>query len=315
VARRLLIVGSEGFVGRRLMAAFAAAGDEVFGADRAVPEGDSRRISCDITDPAQVEALIARAGPLDGVFHLAAISHVGEAMGDPARVMRVNVEGTLHVAEALLRRCPKARLIFASTAQVYGPPRELPVTEAHPLAPANPYAISKAAADALLGYLHKARGLDVVRLRLYNHSGPGQSPDFVLPSFARQIARIEAGLQPPVMRVGNLDVRRDFTHIDDIVRAYAAALDRGRAGEVYNVCSGVGRSIREALDWMIAHSGRAIAVETDPDRLRPVEVTDDCGDAARFTAHTGWNPEKDFDELLLDLLEDWRKRIIELIEG
>ena len=156
---------------------------------------------------------------LTHVFHLAGVAFVPEATRDPIRAFDINLNGTVRIADAMRSQTPEARLLFAGSSGVYGAPQTVPITEAHALAPQSPYDISKSAADHYLGYVHKAEEFQVLRMRVFNHSGPGQSEDFVLPSFARQVARIEAGLDPPIIRVGNLSARRDFCHVADVVRA------------------------------------------------------------------------------------------------
>jgi GDP-4-dehydro-6-deoxy-D-mannose reductase len=184
----------------------------------------------------------------------------------------------------------------------------LPVDEAHPLQPLDPYGISKAAADQYCAFMYAAAGLDVVRLRPFNHSGPGQPPEYALPAFARQIVQAERGETEPVVRVGNLDARRDFLHVGDVVRAYECAALQGRAGEVYNVCSGSAFALHEALDRLIALAKCEVRVETDPERLRPTDVPEIRGSHERLTADTGWRPEISFDALLEDLLRWWRQQ-------
>ena len=191
---------------------------------------------------------------------------------------------------------------------MYGPPTELPIREEHPLNPQNPYAISKAAADSYCAYYHKSTGYAVVRMRPFNHSGPGQSDQFVLSSFARQIARAEAGLSEPIVRVGNLDARRDFLHVDDVVRAYELAALEGIPGEAYNIASGKAVSIRDALQMLLGMATTELAVEPASERLRPVEVPEISGSAEKLESATGWQPQKTVETLLADVLDYWRAR-------
>ena len=316
---RALITGANGFVGKVLAAHLCAQGWEVRCSDIAVPPGDDAWRTCDVSRRDTVEQLLEWGGPLTHVFHLAAVTFVPEAGRDPARTFEINLLGTVHLARALLERLPHARLVYIGSAEVYGVPEHLPITEGHPLAPANPYAISKAAADQYCAWLHQSAGLDVVRMRPFNHSGPGQSDRFVLSSFAHQIARIEsrggfskrsqpppeAG-QPLALRVGNLQSRRDFSHVDDVVRAYEQAALNGVAGDAYNVCSGRPVAIQEALDRLLAMSTAPIQVDPDPERLRTADVTEAWGSCEKLRAHTGWQHEKGLDDVLADLLAYWR---------
>jgi GDP-4-dehydro-6-deoxy-D-mannose reductase len=193
----------------------------------------------------------------------------------------------------------------------YGAPQpdELPQTEESPLRPNNPYAVSKVAQDFLGLQYYLAYGLPVVRVRPFNHTGPGQSPRFVVPAFASQIARIEAGLQEPVMRVGNLDAARDFSDVRDIVRGYHLAVTKGEPGEVYNLASGRPQSVRGLLETLLGYSQVKIRVEIDPERYRPVDVPVAYGSAEKFRQRTGWMPQIPFEQTLRDTLEYWRGQV------
>jgi GDP-4-dehydro-6-deoxy-D-mannose reductase len=203
------------------------------------------------------------------------------------------------------------QIVVAGSAEEYGDTARwrAPLAEQDALRPVNPYAVSKAAQDLLGLSYHLAHGMRVVRLRLFNHIGPGQRPGFVLTDFARQIARIEAGTQPPRLLVGNLAARRDFLDVRDVARAYLLAIERGRPGAVYNVGSGQARSIQEVLDALLAHSNAQIAVEHDPARARPADIPLLLADAGAFRAATGWRPEIPFERSVVDILDDWRQRV------
>ena len=285
-----LVTGSEGFVGRLLCRRLAEAGWNVRGVDRHVSPGTPRSVACDLTDPAQVDELLEATPSPTHIFHLAGLTYVPESIEHPWQAMEANVAGTIHLARALIRRVPGARLLHVSTSEVYGPPLRLPVDEAHPLAPANPYSISKAAAEQYCGFLAARGELEIIRLRPFNHSGPGQSPRFVLSSFARQIAEIETGRAQPVLRVGNLSAARDFSHVQDVLDAYEAVATRGHAGEVYNICSGRSRTIQQAVDRLLAQARVPIDVAVDPDRYRPEIVPEVCGSHQKLTRDTGWEP-------------------------
>lgn len=309
---RALVTGAAGFVGRRFCSYLSSRRWEVVGSDfwgTNPPPECCDWLRCDITSDTETAGLLKQAGALTHVFHLAALTFVPDSARDPAATFEVNVEGTTHIARGIMTHTPAARLILISSADIYGPPRFLPITETHPLQPGNPYAQSKEKAEEYCNRLSAAGRLDLVTLRPFNHTGPGQSEKFVLPSFARQIARIEAGAQPPVMRVGNLDAARDFSHVDDVIRAYELAALRGAAGETYNVCSGASVRVGDALERLRGMSQVEITVETDPARVRPVEVTEVRGSYEKLAAATGWRPEISFDRLLEDLLEYWRGRV------
>ena len=303
-----LVTGADGFVGGILTAHLQSAGWRVSGTTRFPDEVHPERIVCDICDPEQVKNVLNQTPEITHVFHLAALTHVPNSVQNPALAMRINVEGTIHIAQMVRKRFPEARLLLVSSSEVYGPPQRLPQTEDHPLNPKNPYAISKAAADLFGRFLFESEGADIMRVRPFNHTGPGQSDQFVLASFARQIARIEGGGIEPVIHVGNLDVSRDFLHVRDVVRAYERLAVDGRAGEAYNVCSGQPRTIREALEGLLALSESDIRIEVDPARLRPVDVREVRGSHQKLTDDTGWKPERSFADLLAELLSYWREK-------
>jgi GDP-4-dehydro-6-deoxy-D-mannose reductase len=247
----------------------------------------------------------------DVIFHLAAQSFVPSSFADPWDTLENNIRSQLNILEAVRWLGRAARVLVIGSNEEYGSPRpeELPLTEESPLRPSSPYAVSKVAQDFLGLQYHLAYGVDVVRLRPFNHTGPGQSPRFVVPAFASQVARIEAGLQEPVMRVGNLDVARDFTDVRDIVRAYYLAATRAEPGEVYNLASGRPQSVRGLLETLLSLSTAEIRVEVDPDRYRPADTPVAYGSAERFHRQTGWEPEIPFEQTLRDVLEYWREQV------
>ena len=303
--QRAIITGATGFAGRLLTAFLRGRGWEVTPCGYP-PEPDA--LPCDVRDKDALRAVFDAAGEVSHVFHLAAIASVPQSIREPSLTFSVNVLGTLSLIEAIRERAPEARLLFVSTGEVYGHPRELPMTESHPLNPNNPYAVSKAAADQYCAFLSKTEALDIVRVRPFNHSGPGQTDAYVLSSFARQIACIEAGKTEPVMRVGNLEARRDFLHVDDVLRAYELTALRGKAGEAYNICSGKAVRIQDALDLLLDMAQVAIEVREDPERMRPSEVPEVRGSLEALHRQTGWQPEIPIETLLQVLLDDWRLR-------
>lgn len=307
---RALLTGANGFVGQWLACHLHESGWDVLESDRTTLDaGNDNCRESDISDPKQVRDLADWAWPVDAVFHLAAKTFVPDSHTDPAPVWRVNVEGTMHLLSAFRRGEPPPRFIFVSSAEIYGPPRQLPITEDHSIEPVNPYALSKAAADHFARYACDTLGQPVIRARPFNHSGPGQSDQFVLSSFARQLAEIEAGKRDTILRVGNLAAARDFTHVADVVRAYTLLAEHGRPGEAYNICSGRAITIQAALDTLLAESGLDVRIETDPARMRPVDVAEVRGSHEKITAATSWQPEKTFEDIARDLLAYWRERV------
>jgi GDP-4-dehydro-6-deoxy-D-mannose reductase len=299
---RAVVTGGLGFVGRHLVEHLHAAGDEVITVDRS---GDD---PVDITDAAAVHAAITGAAP-DAVYHLAGWADVGASWRDPVGVLRVNAEGTLHV----LRACEAAevhRVVAVASADVYGivTEAELPLTELSPLRPTSPYAASKAAADALALQAFLGHGLGVIRVRPFNHLGPGQSEQFVAPALAARIARAERD-STDTIPVGNLTARRDVTDVRDVVRAYRLLVERGEPGEVYNLCSGRDTSIQQLADLLVALADRPITLAPDPGLLRPVDLPVLRGDASKLRAATGWAPEIPLEQTLADLLDDMRTRV------
>ena len=298
---KALVTGASGFVGRHLVAHLQASGDDVVGVDRAAG-------GVDITDAAALERLLAEVKP-DVIYHLAGWADVGGSWKEPVQAFRVNAEGTLNVLCAATEAGVE-RVLAVSSADVYGivSPSELPLTEDSPLRPASPYAASKVAADYLGLQAWLGRKLPVLRVRAFNHLGPGQTDKFVAPAFASRVARaeLEGG---DVLTVGDLSARRDFTDVRDVVRAYRLLVEHGEPGEVYNVCSGVDLAIQDIADQLVAQATVSLRLEVDPDLLRPVELPVLRGSHDRLTRTTGWEPEIPISQTLTDLLEDWRVRL------
>jgi len=294
---RVLVTGVSGFLGPHLARHLQARGHAVAGTYLGPPPAleQVELLRADLLEEAAVDEAVAALAP-EVVVHLAGLSHVGESWVRMADYFRVNVLGTENVLRAALRA--GARVVLASSAEVYGrvPESEQPIGEERPLEPSTPYALTKAAGERL------ALGSAGSVVRTFNMVGPGQSPNFALPAFATQLARIAAGRQPPVLRVGNLAARRDFVHVEDAAEGYVCVAERGAAGGIYNLASGRAASIDEALRRLMAVSGVEARVEPDPDRLRPVDLPLLCGDARRLRA-LGWSPRRSLDEALRDL---WR---------
>jgi len=254
-----------------------------------------------------VAEAVGRFAP-DAVVHLAAISSVARSRREADLTYRVNFLGSRAVLEAVRSRAPRARVLLVGSGDVYGtaPPGAPPFRESDPLRPGSPYARAKACAD-LLGGHHARCGLDVVRVRSFSHSGPGQADAFVASSFARQLAEIGAGRREAVLRVGNLESVRDFLDVDDVVEAYPRLLSPRVPAGVYNVASGRGWRIGELLDRLIGHARVAPEVRVDAARVRPTDHS--VGDATRLRETSGWQPRIDFGDTLARLLDDWRSRV------
>ena len=313
---RVLITGIGGFAGSHLAEYCLARSDqEVFGLLRSPASpghardlvGRVRLIGADMRDASQVEQAVAAVRP-ELVFHLAGQSFVPASFDDPYGTLLDNAGGQLHLIRAILRHAPSARLLVVGSCLEYGMvrPDENPVNEKVPLRPADPYAVSKVTQD-LMGYQYFAsNGLQVVRVRPFNHTGPRQRDDFVASRFARQIAEIEAKQRTPEIEVGNMSAVRDFTDVRDMARAYFLAATRGVPGEVYNIGSGVGRRVDEVLRTLAAFSSIHFTIREDPERLRPPDVPSLVCDATRFRTQTGWEPQFPFERTMNDLLDYWR---------
>lgn len=314
---RALITGVNGFVGGHLAERLVdLPGWEVWGLPRqrdlalAHLRDHVRLVCADLRDRDETAQAIAQAQP-QVVFHLASQPFVPESFRDPATTLSTNILAQLNVVLALIDQHINARVLAVGTVEEYGliQPEHLPLHEDTPLRPVSPYGVSKVAQGMLALQYHLSHGLDVVRVRSFTHIGPRQSDRFVAASFARQIARIEQGLQPPVIKVGNLSAQRDFTDVRDIVEAYILAVERGESGQVYNIGSGRPVMIRALLDMLLAASSATVAVQQDPERMRPIDVPLVVCDPRRFHTRTGWQPRIPLEQTLRDILEDWRVRV------
>jgi GDP-4-dehydro-6-deoxy-D-mannose reductase len=295
---RVLVTGANGFLGRHLVGALAARGDEpvAVSLERGPLPADVPFHQVDVRDRSAFGAAVADVDP-DSVVHLAALSHVGESWKRMDEYFAINVLGTENALAAARGR----RFLFASSAEVYGcvPESEQPISEERLLAPRSPYALTKAAAERLA----LAAGATVVRM--FNLVGSGQTTNFALPSFAAQLAAIASGGREAVLRVGNLEAKRDFVAVDDAVAGLLRLIDRGAEATAYNLASGHALSVREALDRLLTVTGIAARVEIDPQRVRPLDVPLLCGDNARLRA-LGWEPRLAVDEALAELWSEAR---------
>lgn len=306
---RVLITGASGLAGGHLALACAEAGDEVLGVSRSgrTRAGSGRAV--DLGDADRVGAVLSDFAP-DVVYHLAALSSVGRSWEDPVRTVQDNVRTAAVLLEALRLHAPGARVVWASSCEVYGAADELPIPETAPLKPANPYAVSKVAGDLLAGVYAEAHRLPIIRVRPFNHAGPGQRPIFLLSSLAQQGAQARlAGAERIEIVTGNADTRRDFTDVRDVVAAYRLLADRGSPG-IYNVCTGRSVSAGEQVELLAELMAPIEVVHTvDPARVRAHEVMDLRGSPARIRAAVGWEPRIPLRETMRDTLAWWEREL------
>lgn len=311
--QRALVTGCNGFVGRTLVARLQAGGFEVRGVDRTeTGEGlpDSKYLSGDLTDAAFVAGAID-AEKTDCIVHLAAQASVKKSFDDPVGTLSDGTLPALHILEHLRHTGTKARVLMVGSADEYGISEleRMPIPETHAVNPTSPYALAKSIQNQY-GVMYRALyGVDTVMTRSFNHTGPGQRDDFVLASFARQVAEIKRGKRKPVMDVGDLDVRRDFLDVRDVCDAYVVLLTKGRSGETYNVCSGTSYRIRDLLDRMCALAGVEVSIRVDKARLRPVDMRELRGDPSKMREHTGWSAKIPIEDTLQSMLEDWDRKL------
>lgn len=312
--KRALITGISGFVGGYLGEQLLSEGWELHGT--CFGDGDRVRkgLRCvlhemNLCDEKNVRQVIANVKP-DCVFHLAAQSSAALSWKKPRLTMDINLGGAINLLEAVRECCPDCSLLLIGSSEEYGAisAHTPKVDENYPLNPTNPYAVSKMAQERLGALYAKAYGMKIMMTRAFNHIGPGQSEQFVVPSFARQIAGIEKGLQPPVLKAGNLQAKRDFTDVRDVVRAYTALSRQGTPGESYNIGSGCSHSIQSILDRLIALSSAKVRIETDPERLRPSDTPEIVCDSSKLAQATGWTPVIPLEQSLKDILAYYRNQ-------
>jgi len=319
---RSLITGIGGFAGGHLANALLERGDEVAGIDQVAGprlEAIRDRVAFTAGDIRDADAVRTAAAGFDPevIFHLAAMSHVGRAWTQRRETLEINVVGTSAVLEVAAELNPKPTVVLASTGQVYGPapPDSRPLTENDPTHPQSPYAVSKLCAEVLARQAWEAEGVPTVILRTFNYTGPWQSPSFVCSDFARQVAWAEAGLSEPHMSVGNLEARRDFSDVRDIIDGYLLAAQDGRPGEAYNLASGEAVPIAAVLEHLRGAVDIDIDVHEDADRKRSIDLAALRGDATRAREELGWKPRFGFEETLDSVLEFWRKQAASAKEG
>ncbi len=317
MSTRVLITGATGFAGSWLAETLLAQpGLQLFGVSLSArwPEscshlaGKVELLPCDLCRRDAVEQVLRQVQP-EQVYHLAGYPHVGKSFKEPDAAWAGNLAGSRSLFDAVLRWGGRPRILSVSSGQIYGEPRSPGETlhEDSPLRPSSPYATSKAAMD-LLGFQYAAaEKLSIVRARPFNHLGPRQSPDFAVPSFARQLAEIAAGVRPPVLETGDLSAERDLTDVRDVVSAYVLLMERGRSGEAYNVASGVSRSMRSVLDELIRLAGVKVELRVREDLLRPAEPLRMNVGTDKLRAETGWRPRHSLEQTLRDILDSWSR--------
>ncbi len=314
---RALITGINGFVGGHLAEHLLDIGQyEVSGVARqpvlSLPQLHERvtLYSADLSDLSQVRNVLEASRP-DVIFHLAGQANVQRSFQDASGTLETNIFVQLRLFDALITLGMRPLILITSSNEIYGHvrPEDLPLDENTPFRPVSPYAVSKATQDLLAYQYYVSHQLRTIRLRPFNHIGPRQEEAYVASAFAAQIARIEAGQQPPILRVGNLAAERDFSDVRDMVRAYGLAANHAEPGSAYNIGSGQPISIRWLLDTLIEHSHVPIQVELDPARMRPADVPLVIADSRRFRQVTGWAPQIPLQQTLLDILSYWREKV------
>ncbi len=308
---KALVTGCNGFVGRSLVERLVAAGHEVWGADRIEGDGPFPGRKCltgDLADEGFVENMIAEVSPAC-IVHLAAQASVRKSFDDPARTLTDNTRPALNILNHLRKTGSRARVLLVGSAEEYGTvdASQLPLAESAPANPESPYALAKAIQNHYGRMFARLYEVDAVMTRSFNHTGPGQTDTYVLPSFARQVAAIRRGERSDVIEVGNLEVRRDFLDIRDVCDAYVVLIKKGRTGETYNVCTGNSYRIGDMLRDLCEIAGVNLTIRVDAERMRPVDMPELRGDPAKITAHTGWRARHSVREMLESLLAYWDK--------
>lgn len=316
--KKILITGITGFAGSHLTELLLKRKYRIFGTVR--PRSKTENIDhlrhkiklfdADILDSHSVYEVVKTAKP-DYIFHLAAQSFVPTSWASPANTLETNVVGAVHLFEAARKLEVNPVIQLACSSEEYGlvKKEELPIKEENPLRPLSPYAVSKVAMD-MLGYQYfRSYKLKIIRTRAFNHTGPRRGESFVCSNFAKQIAEIEKGKREPILLVGNLEAKRDFSDVRDIVRGYLLAVQKGEPGEVYNICSEKARSINQMLEMLLSMSKTKVKIKKDPARMRPSDVLILEGDCSKFKRKTGWKAKVSFEKTLRDLLDYWRERV------
>lgn len=314
--KKVLITGASGFVGGYLAEHLLEKGDtDIYGTyltqdskEHSPVNGKIHFLQVDLSSKQETHTLIERVRP-DEVYHLAAMASVAASFKDPAGTFHANVDAELNVFESLREEnLLETRVLITSSAEVYGyvTPQDLPVDENTPLRPANPYSVSKIAQDFLGFQYNLSYHIPIIRVRPFNHVGPRQATGYVVADFAKQVALIEKRQLEPVVKVGNLEAKRDFTDVRDMVKAYPLLVEKGQGGDIYNIGSGTSHKIQEILDILIASSTVKITIQTDPSKLRPSDIPEIVADSRKMQGITGWKPEISFEKTIKDTLDYWR---------
>ena len=309
--RRILITGGTGFVGGHLirhLKSFDAKLVVVSSSDATIQEPGVDYCKADIRNADDMDAVVRAAKP-DRIYHLAGVSSVPDSWNNPRLAFDINVVGSYNVFEAAMRLPSPPRILNVSTSQVYAR-SDAALTETSLSDPDNPYAASKAMSELLAVQYKKSPTGGIITARSFNHTGPGQLPSFVLPSVAKQLAEVEAGLRPPVLKVGDLNVKRDFTDVRDVVAAYCELLDKGGIGEIYNVCSGRAVLLADVVRILRENCSATVQIEIDPARVRPNEVPQMLGDPGKIQRLTGWSAKLPIESTLQALLAYWRTKVL-----
>ena len=312
----ILIIGATGFVGRHLIDLLKLSDFKIYGT--CFPEDPEHCQSLNGVDLIYLDlrkekevAKVVRATKADSIVHLAAISSVGYSWKHRKETVETNLMGTFSILESIRRNATQARLLFVSSSEVYGllEPIERPLKEDNPLKIVSPYSFTKVSCELLCEFYTQIDNLDIVISRSFPHTGPGQSVDFVFSDWAYQIAKIEKGSAEPIIKTGNLDIRRDYTDVRDVVRAYILLLEKGKKGEVYNVCSGTAYSLKEFLDILLSYSSKKINVQVKQEKLRETDIPLLVGDNQKIKKETNWAPEIPIKKTLAELLDYWRGKV------
>ena len=318
--KRCLITGITGFVGSHLAEYLLSEGYEVYGTARWRSDTKNidhikskiKLIDADLRDAYSVQNAVNQAEP-DYIFHLAAQSFVLASWHAPQETLITNIVGNLNILEAVRSSKLKPVIHIAGSSEEYGKvyPNEVPIRETNPLRPMSPYGVSKVGQELLSLQYMESYGLEIIVTRAFNHTGPRRGEVFVTSDFAKQIAEIEKGKRDPIILHGNLEAKRDFTDVRDVVKAYLLAVEKCKAGEVYNICSGNEGiySIKEVLNLLLSMNDVKIETKQDPNRMRPSDVNILHGDFSKFREATGWKPEIKFEKTMKDLLDYWRERV------
>lgn len=304
----ILITGSNGFVGTHTIAEFSSHGYDVWGVGGPLKSGQNPLLSkysvLDLTIPANSQKI--DFNNVASVVHLAGLAAVGPSFDNPMDYVTTNMGIEVNLYEAALAQNAFPRFLIVSSGSLYDPRTPLPITEKSELNPSSPYAVSKLGQEQMARY-YQARGFETIIARPFNHCGPGQAPGFIVPDLAQQLIAVERG-EKATVSVGNLDAERDYTDVRDIARAYRLLIEKGIAGEIYNICSGTPRSGHAILDGLQAASGIEANTVQDPTKMRPADNPIIYGDYAKINEHTGWSPEITFETTMTDVIADWRSR-------